>query len=96
MEAPSVWPREHLAYVEWYQPLSANPDKVNGMYSIRRTQALQCSIISLRSIRQGCMLIPKFVDEWRTRKWTTDNVLDSADSFLLNNFHSPYAYQTIW
>ena len=96
MEAPPAWPKEHLAYVEWYQPLAANPDKVNGMYSVRRTQTLQCSIISLRSIRQGCMLVPKFFDGWITKKWTTDNVLDSADSFLLNNFHSPYAYQTLW
>jgi len=98
ISAPEIWPTEHLAYIEWYQPLSGNPNQIHGMYTVRKTAGgqPQCSIVSLRSIRQSCMLIPQFSDNWKSLQWTTDNILDNADNFILNNFQSPYSYQTLW
>ena len=98
--SPALWPKSPLAYVEWFTPLrpSAHPD--HNMYAVR-TSPLSSegrrpgAIVPLSSIRQSCMLTPAFgrqVD----RDWTSDNVLDLCTSFLVNNWASKYAYQTIW
>ena len=96
-EAPASWPRNHLAYIEWYRPQERIADDSTGMYVIKKTKDIQCSVVSLKSIRQSCMLIPKFDDsiDWQST-WTSANILDSASTFFLNNWQSSYAYQTIW
>ena len=96
-EVPASWPHTPLAYIEWYKPQSTIADDSTGMYIIKKTKDIQCSVVSLKSIRQSCMLLPKFDDsiDWKST-WTSDNILDNASTFFLNNWQSSYAYQTIW
>lgn len=97
-DAPAFWPLDPLAYIEWYKTQRSTADDSTGMYVIKKTKDIQqCSIITLKSIRQSCMLIPKFDDsiDWKST-WTADNILDQASIFFLNNWRSSYGYQTIW
>ena len=57
------------------------------------------AIIPLEQIRQSCQLIPAFPDGPRGEvpdDWTSENVLDVAHRFHLNNWAGLYAYQTLW
>ena len=97
--SPSSWTKAPLAYIEWYTGLKPIAEPNHNMYSIRklyRSDGSQAgSIIPLTSIRQSCMLFPVF--GWNIDKiWTTDNILDSSPSFLVNNWQNMYAYKTIW
>lgn len=94
---PNAWPKDPLAYVEWYGVQRSLPDENTGMYVIKKTTESQYSIVTLTSIRQSCMLLPRFDDyvDWKS-SWTSENVLDNASLFYLNNWQSSYAYQTIW
>lgn len=103
--APNNWPREPLAYVEWYN-LSNLPGKYHNMYTLSKPSILHSSsqlpviqgdIVPLRTVRQSCQLIPSTTSglNWPST-WTSKNVLDSCSSFLLNNWSSKYAYQTLY
>jgi hypothetical protein len=94
--SPAIWPKDTLAYVEWYQQLQPNPDKNHGMFSVRKPSSMQCDIIPITNIRQTCMLIPNFGKDSPSKDWRSDTVLDVAPSFLLNNWQSLYAYQSLW
>lgn len=103
-QVPDYWPREPLVYVEWYGRLPLNPDPTHMMYKIKkaapRADGLpQGNIIPLSQIRQSCHLCPCFPTGPQgvvPPEWTSDNVLDLADSFYVNNWASMYSYQTLW
>jgi len=95
-DAPTYWPKTPLAYVEWYRPLRQQPDATTGMFVIKKTSTPTYSVIPIASIRQSCMLIPKFDPGWGRLGWKKENVLDLASLFYLNNWQSSYAYQTLW
>ena len=105
------WPKEPLAYVEWYQ-LSHCPGSHHNMYSVFSSQleldsansrhsqlfhTVPGEVVPLKNIRQTCQLIPLVQGEesWPAQ-WMTGTVLDHCSTFLLNNWASKYAYQTIW
>ncbi|KAG1787961.1 uncharacterized protein HD556DRAFT_1245932 [Suillus plorans] len=95
-----AWTKDPLAYVEWYAPLKPAAEDYYELYTVKKPLlsldgSLPGRVISLSSIRQTCQLVPNF---GRTVPidWTSDNVLDKCDSFLLNCFTSKYAYQTLW
>ena len=103
----SSWPKDPLAYVEWYK-LTPHPGRYHNMYTatppqtphlehLRLVQDIPGEVILLRSIRQTCQLIPlaKDNENWPL-DWTSSNVLDRCNSFLVNNWSSKFAYQTIW
>jgi hypothetical protein len=100
---PSMYPKQPLAYVEWYSPLgpSANP-KDGMMYKIKKAKTsdnkrVKGAIIPLSNIRQSCMLFPQFgLADGSPLDWTSDNVLDKADTFYINNWSSKYNYHTIY
>jgi len=105
--APSNWPKEPLVYIEWYSRLEKSANPRNGMmYRIKKIplkssatsmdkDKVQGTILRLSCIRQSCMLFPTFPSSVPAH-WTTDNILDSASSFYINNWLSKYSYQTIW
>lgn len=97
-DAPTYWPKTPLAYVEWYKPLRRQSDATMGMFVVKKTSTPTYSIIPIGSIRQSCMLLPKFDpdDDWHGQGWKKENVLDLASIFYLNNWQSSYAYQTLW
>ena len=96
---------EPLAYIELYKFTSNMANKDHGMYRVAPSKDAQgrtsVTIIPLTSIRQSCMLIPVFPKPKSSNysdflKWTPDNVLDKASSFLVNNFLDLYSYQTVY
>lgn len=102
--APKEWPKNPLAYVEWFTRFGPRPEKNTGMYKISPAfdsqKRRQGAIVPLSSIRQSCMLSPVFGPQkervWGQQHWSPYNVLDTAESFYLNNWHCKYAYQTIY
>ena len=71
------------------------------MYEVKKADnthrtKVQGAIIPLSNIRQNCMLFPRFSSSGVPDHWSCDSILDVADSFLINNWSSKYAYQTIW
>jgi hypothetical protein len=95
--APRNWPKEPLVYIEWYSKLEKAANSRNGMmYLIKKdNDKVQGTILRLSNIRQSCMLFPTFPSSVPAH-WKTDNILDSASSFYINNWLSKYSYQTIW
>lgn len=93
-----AYPRYPLAHIEWYTRLKPGPDKVHGMYHIRKPHEIEGVVIPLIQIRQGCMLFPDFRTLPKSRKgyWDSSEVLDTCDSFFLNHWQSKYSYQTIY
>lgn len=110
--APISWPTEPLAYIEWYR-LSSRPGKYHNMYTVSKLAPIHISanfpsvvqgdIVSIKTIRQSCQLIPIISDHdhdssntLHKSNWTSKNILDNCSSFLLNNWSSKYAYQTLY
>jgi hypothetical protein len=99
---PSSWPNGPLAYVEWYSILSSAAHTHHGnMYFVKKVTAnrqthISGAIVSLSNIRQSCMLFPLFPENDVPQDWNSANVLDLCSTFLVNNWSSKYAYQTIW
>ncbi|KAF8233915.1 hypothetical protein L208DRAFT_1264593 [Tricholoma matsutake] len=101
-EAPSSWPQEPLAYIQWYSRLKSSPDEHHGMYDVKTT--IEGAIVPLASIRQTCMFIPRFSNPFSGDRtlalaeagWTWYNVLDRCSAFWVNNWVDMYSYQTIW
>ncbi|KAG2052891.1 hypothetical protein BDR06DRAFT_982926 [Suillus hirtellus] len=87
----------HLAYVEWFsQP--RNKDSNSGMYPISRSYrngVLDASVIEVDSMFRTCQLAPRF-GRRVNRAWTSNNVLDRCEHFLINNFINHHTYQSIW
>ena len=97
---PESWPKKHLAYVEWYTRQASSPNKTHGMYQISKAVdsngRQQGAVVPMANIRQLCMLIPNFGEEGVKSGWSSENVLDQCCSFLINNWSSKYAYQTLY
>jgi len=99
--APPQWPKEPLAFVEWYSPLANAAHVRHGMmYLVKKVKnsqgnRVQGTIIPLANIRQSCMLFPIF-DGTPDTTWTPASSLDLASSFLVNNWLSKYSYQSIY
>ena len=99
--APTVWPKEHLAYIEWYK-LSARAGANHNMYLLSKPPASgqgisSGDIVPLKAITQSCQLIPHMGPNvtWPS-SWKSHNVLDLCSSFVLNNWASKFSYQTMW
>ena len=95
--ASPEWPKEPLAFVEWYSPL-ANTAHVQHemMYLVKKVKnsqgnRVQGAIIPLANIQQSCMLFPIF-DGAPDTTWTPASLLDLASFFLVNNWLSKYSY----
>ena len=59
--APSNWPKDHLAYVEWYKvgKAGANHNMIKvGKHVENANSVTPGAIVPLRAIRQSCHLIP--------------------------------------
>lgn len=93
-KSPANWPKKPLAYVEWYSPPSLQ--KSSQMFIVKRDAKPRYEIVPLSSIRQACMLVPYIGDGKIPRAWTSTNVLDSCDKFVVNNWRNLHAYQTIY
>lgn len=102
-QAPGIWPKSVLAYIEWFTvpSLSSGEQTTHNMVTVRKSALLSdsappWSIIPVSNIRQSCMLTPNLQKTSFRTSWTSSNILDSADTFLVNNWTSVYTYKTIY
>ena len=76
-----------LAYVEWFTPLRTK-DKITGMYSVSRSTRLgrrNAEVLSATCIVRACHLVGKTGREI-DHAWTTENLLEEANTFWVNNY----------
>lgn len=76
-----------LAYVEWFTPLGV-PDHVTGMYVVRRSTRRRepnTELVMVDRLVRGCHLIGK-AGRVMDRTWTSENVLQKATNFWVNNY----------
>lgn len=103
---PSHWPRDALAYVQWYKAptLSEKAARSHKMPSLTRAYMSdgitpQWSIVPVLNIRQSVHLTPDFAkvpeSDWDIPT-SRESVLDTCKDFLLNNWLSLYTYQTVY
>ncbi|KAG1861617.1 hypothetical protein F4604DRAFT_1882423 [Suillus subluteus] len=87
----------HLAYVEWFlRP--QNKDSNSGMYPISQSYqngVQDASVIEVDSIYQTCQLVPRF-SRRANHAWTSSNVINRCEHFLINNFIDHHTFQSIW
>ncbi|KAG2348108.1 hypothetical protein BDR05DRAFT_875839, partial [Suillus weaverae] len=101
LASPEYWPTEPLAYIQWYTTLKTAPEKDHLMYQVkkmplRNSNMAPADIVPISSIHQTCQLIPCFGAGGVPEEWRSENVLDSCDRFLLNNWATKYSYQTLY
>ena len=76
-----------LAYVEWFRPLQT-ADPVSGFFKISRSTRHNrrfATIIKVEDIERACHL-SAFALRRIDPAWTSTNVLDRAQFFLLNHY----------
>jgi len=96
---PGGFPHQHLAYVEWFTPLSRAPvDRNTKLFKISRlvTQGeRRVSIIPVSLIRSSVHLFPKFGPQVPT-SWSSSTVLEYVTSFYVNALSDRFLYSTIY
>ncbi|KAH9030534.1 hypothetical protein EDB85DRAFT_2074297 [Lactarius pseudohatsudake] len=77
----------HLAYVEWFSPLSPTPDVNHLMYKVSRLMdggRRSAAVIPVGSIIGSVHLIPRFGPV--TPDWNSFSVLEQCSIFYVNSF----------
>ena len=96
---PKVFPTSttipsHLAYVEWFSPLSATLDSNSSMYKISRLihhGRRRAAIIPVERIRCSVHLLPRFGPA-APHDWKSFSVLDQSNTFYVNPFSDRHNY----
>jgi hypothetical protein len=93
-DGPVLSPPEHLAYVEWFMPFRAEPERNSKMYRVSR--ALQgasrlTSIVPVSRIDQSLHLVP-LSGSSIPRKWHSSTILEHCQTFLVNSFSDRRTY----
>ena len=89
-------PPTHLAYVEWFSPLTTTPDPKHLMYRVSRlTQGgeRRAGIIPVDWIRCSVHLLPRF-GPVVPHDWNSFTVLEQCQTFYLNPFTDVESYIT--
>jgi hypothetical protein len=84
----------HLAYVEWFKPLSGQAEPHHQLYKVRRSLKdgqRMASIIPVSNISRSAHLVPQF-DQHVAEEWKSWNVLELSPSFYLNSCSDRHAY----
>lgn len=106
VQTPAHWPKEPLAYIEWYTkplltPRALRTHKIPSLSKayLPDGKSPAWSIISLLNVRQSAHLTPDF-SKCPSVDWdipiSKSSVLDTCSHFLLNNWLSIYTYQSIY
>ncbi|KAH9164605.1 hypothetical protein EDB89DRAFT_2116238 [Lactarius sanguifluus] len=77
----------HLAYIEWFSPLSPTPDINHLMYKVSRLThrgRRRAAVIPVGSIIGSVHLIPRFGEA--TPDWNSFSVLKQCSTFYVNSF----------
>lgn len=90
-------PPHYLAYVEWFTPFKRTPHPHSLLHQVKRSYHngdRLASVIPLQNIRRSAHLFPWFGKK-KPSAWTSNNVLDLCDTFLLNIFSDCHAFHTM-
>jgi hypothetical protein len=85
----------HLAYVEWFSPLSATRDNNHLMYKVSRLMqnGSRCaSVIPVDSILSSVHLFPQYRQNG-LQNFNSFTVTDNCNSFYVNPFSDRDSYQ---
>ncbi|KAL0563195.1 hypothetical protein V5O48_018880 [Marasmius crinis-equi] len=84
----SNWPK-HMAYVEWFSPLTGKPDKNHLLHKISRVRFQDggglASVVDVTDIVRSVPLTPRF-GKVADRTWTSGNVMDKCSEFYVNPY----------
>ena len=92
--SPDMIPPTHLAYIEWFSPLSATPDPNHLMYRVSRLMHgghHRAAIIPVESIICSVHLFPRFGPQC-PHNWKSFSVLEKCNTFYVNPFSDRYNY----
>lgn len=85
----------HLAYIQWFSALQ-DPDPNHLLHNVLPLHDVDgthvASVIPVANIRRSVHLIPKF-GRVAPQEWTSSNVLDCCESFLVNGFTDRHFYR---
>ncbi|KAH9830637.1 uncharacterized protein C8Q71DRAFT_716534 [Rhodofomes roseus] len=88
----------HFVYLEWFSKFKSRPEANHQFYSVKRSCTADgqrlAAIVPLDSLHRSAHLLPKF-GPTKPPEWTSDNVLDLCDSFLVNSFTDRHTYITV-
>ena len=91
---------DRLAYIEWFKPFAARPERHHLMYKISRAyrdatcRFREASVVPLATVKRSLHLYPVF-GPVVPREWTSDNVLEQCNLFYVNPFTDNYTYNMI-
>ena len=95
---PEIDVPDHLAYVEWFTPFRDAPEPNSLLYKVSPmrddTGGPICSIVPLSDILRSVQLFPRF-GQVAPAAWTSSNVLNECDSFLVNSFTDRHLYRLL-
>ncbi len=81
-------PPTHLAYAEWFSPLSPSRDQSHLMYKVSRLTPggrRRATIIPVKSIVGSVHLLPRFGPAV-PQNWNSFSVLELCNTFYVNPF----------
>jgi hypothetical protein len=84
----------HLAYVEWFSPITAAPDPKHQLYRVSRQMCnghRSASIIPVDMILYSIHLIPQF-EPVMPKEWNSFMILDQCQIFYVNPFCNIHSY----
>ena len=84
----NITPPQHLAYVEWFSPIPANPGSNHLLYRVTRLTyngRQRATIIPVDSILRSVHLFPIFGPH-APQEWNTFSVLEMCNAFYINPF----------
>lgn len=87
-------PPQHLAYVEWFSPIPANPGPNHLLYKVTRLTHYgprRASIIPADRILRSVHLLPVF-GQSTSREWNSFSVLELCNAFYVNPFSDHDSY----
>jgi hypothetical protein len=85
---------QHLAYVEWFSSIPANPGSNHLLYKVTRLtrRGRRCaSIIPVDAILRSVHLLPIF-GQPAPQDWNTFSVLELCNAFYINPFSDRDSY----
>ena len=97
--SPNELPPRHLAYVEWYTKFPRRPEADSQLYKVKKAVSRDggplVSVVPVSAFQRSLHLMPK----WGGRvplDWSSENVLDRCDTFLINRYKDDHTYFNVY
>lgn len=84
-------PPKHMAYIQWFTPFHER-ERTNGIYPVKRSikdEVPEAEVIAVDDRLRGSVYLCLKFEPAVPRDWTSSNMLERADSFLLDGHLYP-------